>query len=182
MRLVFDPDFSAGSWPGPLHGDEAAAGEEWVGPERLAQVLETALGLPTPTISAGERAALLVPAVVATQGFWSASASVDAFGSARRLLEWHDQLAMAGWQRGAREPRLLALAEPTQQARPGLPDRLAAITTVLQRRNPHIDELRLLAPAERVHRARRPRRRQVATWRTRARQASARKAMARSRF
>jgi len=148
LRLVFDPDFSAGSWPGPLRGGEAAAGEEWVGPERLAQVLETALGLPTPTMSAGERAALLVPAVVATQGFWSASASVDAFGSARRLIEWRDQLAMAGWQRGAREPRLLALAELTRQAPPGLPDRLAAITTVLQRRNPHIDELRLLAPAE----------------------------------
>ena len=148
MRLVFDPDFSAGSWPGPLCGGEAAAGEEWVGPERLAQVLETALGLPTPTMSAGERAALLVPAVTATQGFWSASASVDAFGSARRLLEWRDQLAMNGWQGEAREPRLLALAELTQQAPPGLPDRLAAITTVLQRRDPHIDELRLLAPTE----------------------------------
>ena len=148
MRLVFDPDFSAGSWPGPLRGGEAAAGEEWVGPERLAQVLETALGLPTPTMSAGERAALLVPAVVATQGFWSASASVDAFGSARRLIEWSDQLAMAGWQREAREPRLQAIANLARQAPPGLPDRLAAITSVLQRRNPHIDELRLLAPAE----------------------------------
>ena len=76
MRLVFDPDFSAGYWPGPLRGGDTAAGEEWVGPERLAQVLETALGLHMPTMSAGERAALLVPAVVATQGFWSASASV----------------------------------------------------------------------------------------------------------
>lgn len=148
MRIVFDPDFSAGYWPGPLRGGDAAAGEEWVGPERLAQVLETALGLPTPTISAGERAALLVPAVVATQGFWSASASVDAFGSARRLLEWRDQLAMGGWQRGAHEPRLQALAELTRQAPPGLPDRLVAITAVLQRRNAHLDTLRLLAPTE----------------------------------
>lgn len=148
MRFVFDPDFSAGSWPGPLCGGEAAAGEEWVGPARFAQVIETALGLPTPTMSAGERAALLVPAVVATQGFWSASASVDAFGSARRLLEWRDQLAINGWQGEAREPRLQALAELTRQAPPGLPDRLAAITTVLQRRNSHIDKLRLLAPAE----------------------------------
>jgi hypothetical protein len=98
-------------------------------------------------MSAGERAALLVPAVIATQGFWSASASVDAFGSARRLLEWSDQLAMAGWQREAHEPRLQALANLTRQAQPGLPDRLAVVTTVLQRRNPHIDELRLLAPA-----------------------------------
>jgi ATP-dependent helicase/nuclease subunit B len=148
LRLVFDPDFSAGSWPGPLRGGDAAAGEEWVDPERLAQVLETALGLPTPTMSAGERAALLVPAVIATQGFWSASASVDAFGSARRLLEWSDQLAMAGWQREAHEPRLQALADLTRQAPPGLPDRLTVITTVLQRRNPHIDELRLLSPAD----------------------------------
>ena len=148
MHIVFHPDFSAGSWPGPLRGGQATAGEEWVGPERLAQVLETALGLPTPTMSPGERAALLVPAVVATQGFWSASASVDAFGSARRLLEWSDQLAMGGWQRGAHEPRLQALAELTRQASPGLPDRLVAITAVLQRRNAHIDTLRLLAPTE----------------------------------
>ena len=150
MRLVFDTDFSAGSWPGPLRGGEVAVGEEWVGPERLAQVLETALGLPTPAMSAGERAALLVPAVVATQGFWSASSSVDAFGSARRLLEWRDQLVMANWQRGAHAPRLQALAELTRQAPPGLPDRLEAITELLQRRNPHIDELRLLAPVEQI--------------------------------
>lgn len=148
MRFVFDPDFSAGSWPGPLRGAEAAAGEEWVSPERLTQALEMALGLPTPTMSGGERAALLVPAVVATQGFWSASASVDAFGSARRLLEWRDQLAMAGWQDGAHAPRLQALAELTRQASPGLPDRLMGITALLSRRNPHIDALQLLAPAE----------------------------------
>lgn len=117
-------------------------------PDRLAQALETALGLPTPTMSAGERAALLVPAAVATQGFWSASASVDAFGSARRLLEWRDQLVMAGWQHGAHEPRLHALAELTRHAPPGLPDRLMAITSSLTRRNPHIAVLQLLVPAE----------------------------------
>jgi len=119
-----------------------------VSPERLAQALEMALGLPTPTMSGGERAALLVPAVMATQGFWSASADVDAFGSARRLLEWRDQLAMAGWQHGAHEPRLHALAELTRQAPPGLPDRLTAITASLSRRNPHMDALQLLAPVE----------------------------------
>lgn len=148
MRLVFDPDFSAGAWPGPLRDGEAAAGEEWLGSERLAQVLETALGLPTPAISSGERAALMLPVMSAIQGFWSASAALDSFGSAQRLLQWRDQLAMAGWRGESRQARLHALAEVTRGTAPGLPDRLSAIQDELKRRGAHIEELRLLAPAE----------------------------------
>ncbi len=148
MRIVFDPDFSAGSWPGPLRGREASAGEDWIGAERLAQVLETALGLPAPRLSASERAALLVPAVVATPGFWSASARMDPLGSARRLLEWRDHLAMAGWRGEGRAPRLRELGEVVRTAAPGLPDRLVALAAVLGRRSAHVDEVRLLAPVE----------------------------------
>lgn len=148
MHLVIDPDFAAGSWPGPLRGGEAAAGEEWVGPERLAQVIELLLGLPTPGRTAGERSALLVPTMLATSGFWSESAAVDPFGSARRLLDWRDRLAMASWRGDAREPRLQALAQVTASAAPGLPDRLRAILGALERRGTGIERLTLLAPPD----------------------------------
>lgn len=148
MRLVFDPDFSSGAWPGPLHGRDATAGERWIGPDHLVEVLETALGLPAPRVSGRERAALLVATVAGAVGFWSESARVDAFGSARRLLDWRDQLAMAGWCGAGREPRLRALGEVVRTAAPGLPDRLVAIAAALERRSAHVDEVRLLAPAE----------------------------------
>ncbi len=147
MHLVFDPDFAAGSWPGPLRGGEAAAGEEWVGPERFVQSLELRLGLPTPTRSEGERAALLVPALLATEGFWSASATVDPFGSARRLLEWRDLLAMAGWRGQAQHARLAALARATAATAAGLPDRIHAIIAALKRRGADVERVTLLVPA-----------------------------------
>src|SRR5512137_774321 len=92
MRIVFDPDFEHGCWPGPLRGHEASAGEDWVGPSRFVQVLETALGLAGPRPTQRERAARLVPAIRKADGFWSASASVDPFATARRLLQWRDTL------------------------------------------------------------------------------------------
>jgi hypothetical protein len=29
MKIVFDPDFDGGAWPGPLDGRGASAGEAW---------------------------------------------------------------------------------------------------------------------------------------------------------
>ena len=147
LHVVFDPDFAAGSWPGPLRDRTAAAGEEWVGPERFVQSLELRLGLASPTRSEGERAALLVPALLATEGFWSASATVDPFGSARRLLDWRDELAMAGWRGQAQHARLAALAQVTAAAAAGLPDRIHAIVAALERRGVELDRVTLLVPA-----------------------------------
>jgi len=148
MRIVFDPDFDRGCWPGPLRGGQAAAGEDWVGPSRFAQILEMALGLGGPGLTSRERAAMLVPSIRATAGFWSKSAEVDPFATSRRLLQWRDTLAMAGWNGEGKEPRLAALATLTANAAPGLPDRLRAIHRVLERRAPDIESVELLSPRD----------------------------------
>lgn len=146
MRIVFDPDFEAGCWPGPLRGGTACAGEDWVGPSRLAQSLELALGLAGPGLTSRERAAMLVPSIRATEGFWSASAEVDPFATSRRLLHWRDTFAMAGWTGAGAQPRLAALAQLAAGAAPGMPDRLQAIHRVLQRRKPDIETVELFSP------------------------------------
>lgn len=146
MRIVLDPDFEQGCWPGPLRGGSASAGEDWVGPSRFAQILETALGLGGPCLTLRERAARLVPAARKSEGFWSASAAVDPFATARRLIQWRDTLAMGGWREGGKEPRLAALAALTTASTSGLPDRLQAIHGALVRRSPDIESVELFIP------------------------------------
>jgi hypothetical protein len=146
MRIVLHPDFDQGCWPGPLRGGTAAAGEDWVGPRRLVEILETALGLGGPRLTAAERAAHLVPALGRTDGFWSASAALDPFAAARRLLDWSDTLAMGGWRAEGRAPRLAALAALAAEALPGLPARLRALHEPLARRSPGLESVELLVP------------------------------------
>jgi ATP-dependent helicase/nuclease subunit B len=144
MKLVFDPDFDRGWWPGPLAEREAAAGVEWVGEAGLVGRLELALGLGGPPLSAAERAAALVPRVRSLQGFWSESAEVDPIGTAGRLLAWRDALWLAGWRGEPVAPRLAAMAEVTRDALPGAPDRLRAIAGALACRKPEIARVDLL--------------------------------------
>ena len=146
MRIVFDPDFEYGSWPGALRGRPASAGEDWLGPSRLAQVLEQSLGLNAPRTTLTERTARLVPAVCASDGFWSVSAAVDPFATARRLLQWRDTMAMGGWRGEGTQPRLAALAALMVDCAPGLPDRLWAINGELARRSPGIESVELFLP------------------------------------
>ena len=146
MHIVFDPEFDQGFWPGPLRDGLASAGEEWAGPGRLLAILETALGLGGPWLSLPERAGKLVPAVRSTDGFWSVSAEVDPFGTARQLLEWRDALAVAGWRGGGKEQRLAALSALTAEALPGLPDRLHVVNDALARRDPDVESVELLSP------------------------------------
>ena len=146
MRIVFDPDFDHGSWPGPLRGGRASAGEDWVGPAGFLNTLETALGLSGPSLTAQERAARLVPAVRRTAGFWEASAEVDPVAAARRLLQWRDTLVMGGWTGTARGERLAALAALPAADVPGLPDRLRAVNGALERLRPGIESVTLLSP------------------------------------
>lgn len=146
MRIVLHPDFDQGCWPGPLRGGVAAAGEEWVGHWRFAEILEGSLGLGGPRLSAAERAAQLVPVLGRTAGFWSVSAERDPFAAARRLLEWSDTLAMGGWRGEGRAPRLAALGAVTAAALPGLPARLRALHEPLARRSPGLESVELLVP------------------------------------
>jgi len=146
MHLTLDPDFAHGSWPGALRGREAVVGEEWVGPTRLAQLLAGALGLPGDAVGAADRAARLAQAVALIPGFWSASAEADPLGTARRLIEWRDRLAMAGWNNVSGQPRLAALGQLMRSAHPGLPDLLRWIEEELRTRNAGVETLRLTTP------------------------------------
>lgn len=150
MRIVFDPDFDSGAWPGPLGGRAAVAGETWVGEAGLLGLLETALGLGGPAAPSSRRVAALVPTIRSTDGFWSESAAVDPLSVARRLLAWRDALPREGWRGdevpGA--PRLSALATVTREALPGPTDRLLAAEAALSRRSAGIAELCLLSPPE----------------------------------
>jgi len=149
VRIVFDPTFDATPWPGPLATCDATAGEAWAGPRFLLNLLETQLGLGGPPVSAALRAATLVPAIRASEGFWSESAEVDPLGTARTLLEWRDALWMAGWRgEPLRAGRLAALANVTAGAPPGMPDGIAAVVDTLQRRAADVDELILVEPSD----------------------------------
>ena len=53
MRIVFDPEFEQGCWPGPLRGGSASAGEDWVGPSRFAQFLRRHSGSAAPDSRCG---------------------------------------------------------------------------------------------------------------------------------
>ena len=157
MRIVFDPTFDATPWPGPLATflnlraplRDATAGEAWAGPRFLLNLLETQLGLGGPVVPAALRAATLVSAIAATEGFWSASARVDPLGTARTLLDWRDALWMAGWRgEPLRAGRLAALAKVTSAAPPGMPDRIAAVADVLERRAADVEELVRVEPTD----------------------------------
>jgi len=153
VRIVFDPTFDATPWPGPLASKDASAGEAWAGPRFVLNLLETQLGLGGPVVSSALRAATLVPALRARDGFWRASADVDPLGTARTLLDWRDALAMAGWDgaptKGSRlSGRLAALAEVTAGAPPGMPERIAAVGAALQRRSADVEELVLVEPTD----------------------------------
>jgi hypothetical protein len=146
VKVVFSLDFDGGAWPGPLAGREAAAGETWVGPAGLLDLLETRLGIGEALDPPCVRAAGLVAAILRIDGFWSRSAAVDALGTARRLLDWRDALRLHGWRGEAASPRLGALAHVTADARPGWPDRLEAIARALARRGAGLQRLEVMDP------------------------------------
>ena len=94
-------------------------------------ILETMTGLSGPSIPSALRAAELVPDVRSISGFWSRSAQVDPFGTAKRVLQWRDLLRMHGWRSQPVSTRLEELAEVTVKASPGFPDRLLMVADTL---------------------------------------------------
>jgi hypothetical protein len=141
VRITFGIDFDDGYWPGPLGERQATAGEVWVGPSGLLGLLETALGLGRPQQSALLRAATLIKRVGDTEGFWSRTAEVDPLGAARTLLEWRDELRLAGWRGEAPTPWLRQLAAVTEAAPPGFADRVVDVTEALERRSVGFEEI-----------------------------------------
>jgi len=158
MRIIFDPDFDAGFWPGPLRahpGKTATAGEAWVGPQHLRGILETVLGLGGLFPSHSERTVSLARTIRTAQGFWSESAKKDPLGVARTLLRWIDWLKIHGWDgqpppHPAKAPRLSDLARIAPSVLPGNPDRLRAITAALDKRRPDIESIETYEPIDRL--------------------------------
>lgn len=131
MRIRFDLDFDGFPWPGPLQEDVASFGEQWVGPRGLLSLLETQLGLGGVNMPEALRAAALVPAILATKGFWTASAQTDPLSVADTLLHWRDTLWEAGWRGQPLSPRLKDLSQLVAGVQPGIADRLAAVAASL---------------------------------------------------
>lgn len=148
ISLTFSTEFDAGFWPGPLTDQEAVAGETWVGQNGLLSLLETALGLRYPAEPDALRAAALVPAIRKQNGFWSESAKVDPFGTARKLLTWRDRLCLHGWQGQPVTPLLKELAQVTKNVTPGFPDRMNDVCYILSKRRSDIAQISLCEPLE----------------------------------
>lgn len=148
MRVHFDPAFDTGAWPGPLSTRVAVAGEAWVGPAGLLGLLETDLGLGGRWPGATERAAALVPALAAQEGFWSRSLEADALGTSRFLLAQRDRLVESGWEGESGGQRLEALGAVTAEVLPGEPDRLRCVCAALERQGLDWEEVVLYEEPE----------------------------------
>lgn len=120
MKIRFGMGLNAGCWPEFSQGQQAVIGEVITGPQGFIGVLETALGL----VPADEPEALRIrqymrriQALPAGSRFYTKSFDSDAWGTARELLQWRDELVMHGWDdradtgRGQTQPRIAALAE-----------------------------------------------------------------------
>jgi ATP-dependent helicase/nuclease subunit B len=150
MNVTFSSDFDLGAWPGPLGQSKAVTGEAWVGQHGLLSLLETALGLKYPAEPDAVRAAALVPTIQGTDGFWSDSAEVDPFGTARKLLSWRDRLHLCGWRGEPVSLRLEQLGKVTKTVLPGFADRLDDISDHLGKRKANINRIGLVDDFEQL--------------------------------
>ena len=143
MQILFDQDFDNGAWPGPLGNKDTSFGEAWLGPIGFIDLLENQLGLTGKYLSNTERALRLIQPMNTQEGFWSKSATVDPMGTAKKLLNWRDDLCLQGWQGQGKSQRLRELAAVTQKIEPGMPDRLQAIVERAKKHPPDIEEINL---------------------------------------
>ncbi|MCA9675383.1 MAG: PD-(D/E)XK nuclease family protein [Myxococcales bacterium] len=146
MQLTFDPAFDHGAWPGPLRDREAAEGELWLGPRGLLERLELALGLGAARQPAVARASALVRQLRGRDGWWRASYEADPLGAATRLLRDRDLLSLWGWRGEPASHRLSELWHATQDAPPGLPDRLRGVLARLAGRAVDIASVEVRSP------------------------------------
>gem|GEM_PF-1187815 len=147
LTIFFDLSFDHGCWPGPLAHTDATVGEIWAGPSKLLELVETFTGLRAPVVPHTQRIAAIIPSMFACNGFWSQSAQVDPFGSARKLLEWRDYLWLHGWRgQACGHQRIDALATVTANALPGLVDRVIQTIDAIESTNNTIAKLSLWQP------------------------------------
>lgn len=136
----------------------------YVGPQGLLNVLEAHLGLsgaqPLDEFLRIEqyRQVLKQHLLERPQAFFAASFEADPLATAAALLQYRDDLLLAGWDFASGAPfppRIATLAEMEQQWRnqaqtdaPGFADRLDAVLKVLPRRRHPVQEIRVVEPLD----------------------------------
>lgn len=148
LYVVFDPAIDGGAWPGPLRDRNAVIGEAWLGPLGLLDRLEVELGLLARHATATERVADLSRKLANKDGFWRSSFETDPIATSRRLLADRGTLALWGWRGEPVSERLVALWNATEDALPGVADRLRRIVELLPRRNVDISAIRIVESVE----------------------------------
>lgn len=94
-----------------------------------------------------DRAAELVPRLFRQDRFYGASAAVDPWATAHRLVMWRDELWLHGWRgESLAERRLGELAEVTLGLPPGPAERLEVVAGWLSSRRIDIEHVRLFSP------------------------------------
>lgn len=142
MKLVFGLDADARTYPDFPGSGEGVVNEAVVGPAGLVQILETQLGLTGPQPSEAVRVAAYLKRLRAADPatgplFYQESLAKDAWGTARLLLRWRDELVLGGWNGekvGAPRVDQLAAAGAAEITLPrGLADRLQALLAGLSK-------------------------------------------------
>ena len=139
MDIVFGLGVDDGGFPAHGGSGAGAVGAPVVGPNGLLEILETAFGMGAPPVAKVVRIASFQAALEGLEGadrFWSRSLAVDAWATARTLLNWRDELVDAGWSldREWTSTRLndLAAAEgASSEVGAGLADRVSAMSAAL---------------------------------------------------
>ena len=129
-----------------------------VGPLGLLCILESQLGLVTPTTSAAQRCIQYRNCLSRINGpdrFFHKSYEADDFGTAATLLAWRDEWRIHGWsgdiaQEGSSRLHDMVSIEKIAQGllSPGTADRLIAITETMTRRRLLIETIALVDPLE----------------------------------
>jgi ATP-dependent helicase/nuclease subunit B len=142
MDVVFGLWTDPAAFPDHGGSGDGALGAPVVGPSGMLDILETARGLGAPPSAGVVRIAAFQSILEGLPGgsrFWSRSLAVDAWTTARTVLQWRDELIDAGWSRSGdwTGPRLKDLAAADAAADgmpPGIADRAAALVADLTSR------------------------------------------------
>ncbi|MXX28132.1 MAG: PD-(D/E)XK nuclease family protein [Gammaproteobacteria bacterium] len=154
MRIVFGLHLDGLNPAAPRN----AAGEITLGPSGLLQVLETQLGLPTPSVHPSEAPFSYLQCLreaSTPDRFFHRSLNVDPVNVARTLLDWRAQWYEAGWDgtfRGDAPSRLVDLAAveaiAVQRVSPTAGQRLQRVARSLAERRTQIEQVELHTPFE----------------------------------
>lgn len=139
MNITLGLHLDTAAFPRPLHGRDAVIGETALGPLGMAGLLEQRLGLRRKATPQAVRIAQQQQRLSALGGrrFYSRSFAVDSWSTAKRLLAWRDELALAGWSFHGTPPtrRLADLAAVEAivdiELAPGLGERMRAVLGAL---------------------------------------------------